>query len=120
MFPKDIGIPVGLNAGGTDFYLLQVSYSQMDSSGLNLISLFKVNYFIKHPLIYFDFIEVISDSSGLNVLLTSKKPKHQASVLQVGLDPSALLVIPPRQPATLVRGWCLQQCLNKVFFLKFV
>jgi len=37
MFPKDIGIPVGINAGGTDIYLLQVSYSQMDSSGLNLI-----------------------------------------------------------------------------------
>ncbi|XP_059478364.1 DBH-like monooxygenase protein 1 [Neocloeon triangulifer] len=88
MFPKDVGIPVSLNSGGTDYYLLRVFYSLSDSS------------------------EVVIDSSGLNVLLTSKKPKHQASFLQIGLDPDALLVLPPRQPAVIVRGWCFQQCLS--------
>ncbi|XP_065338021.1 DBH-like monooxygenase protein 1 [Cloeon dipterum] len=89
MFPRDVGIPVGLNAGGTDYYLLQVFFALTDSS------------------------EVVVDSSGLRVLLSSKKPKHQASILQVGLDPDALLVLPPRQPSTIVRGWCFQQCLQK-------
>jgi hypothetical protein len=61
-------------------------------------------------------IEGAVDSSGMQVLLTSRKPRHEAALMQVGVRTQPLLMLPPRQPSVATRGWCLDTCLQQVCF----
>lgn len=59
------------------------------------------------------FIGVI-DNSGIRMRLTSQLRQHDIGSLVVGHDVSAYHVIPPRQPQFVTKGFCSENCINKV------
>lgn len=61
----------------------------------------------------FDVSGVI-DNSGIRMRLTSQLRQHDVGSLVVGHDVSSYQVIPPQQAAFISKGFCSENCINKV------
>jgi len=50
------------------------------------------------------------DSSGVRMWYTSKLRAYDAGVMELGLEYTDKMAIPPGQPAYTLTGYCLPQC----------
>lgn len=50
------------------------------------------------------------DSSGISFVLTKSLRKHDAGVIELGLEYTDKMAIPPRQEAFTLSGHCIQEC----------
>ncbi|UYV66179.1 DBH, partial [Cordylochernes scorpioides] len=91
LFPKPFPYPeeAGLPIGGPDFsryVMLEVHYNNPDHrAGL-------------------------VDSSGLRIYHTPRLRQHDAGVMELGLEYTDKMAIPPRQPAFFLSGHCVPEC----------
>ncbi|XP_017887322.1 tyramine beta-hydroxylase [Ceratina calcarata] len=79
----------GLSIGGKDFnpyVMLEVHYNNPELQGGNI------------------------DSSGIRFILTKSLRKYDAGVIELGLEYTDKMAIPPQQEAFTLSGHCIQEC----------
>eukprot|EP00096_Caligus_rogercresseyi_P012709 TRINITY_DN5418_c0_g1_i1.p1 TRINITY_DN5418_c0_g1~~TRINITY_DN5418_c0_g1_i1.p1 ORF type:complete len:606 (+),score=135.14 TRINITY_DN5418_c0_g1_i1:292-2109(+) len=85
-FPENVGYPLGQNYGGSTYYMFEIHY---DNPGL-----------YRH----------IVDSSGIELVLTSKLRKYDSSLMTIGHDVSSLHIIPPGENKYVSVAHCPDLC----------
>uniref|UniRef100_A0A6A7FUT6 Dopamine beta-hydroxylase-like n=3 Tax=Hirondellea gigas TaxID=1518452 RepID=A0A6A7FUT6_9CRUS len=84
-YPQEAGLPIG----GPDF---------------NPYIMLEVHY--NNPLLYSGRV----DSSGMSLLYTSQLRPHDASIMELGLEYSDKMAIPPHSPSFILSGYCVPEC----------
>ncbi|XP_064458103.1 dopamine beta-hydroxylase-like isoform X2 [Ornithodoros turicata] len=84
-YPEEAGLPVG----GSDY---------------SLYAMLEVHY--NNPEERDDYV----DSSGITLYYTSDLRPNDVGILEVGLEYTDKMVIPPRQPAFELTGYCVSEC----------
>ncbi|XP_033321707.1 tyramine beta hydroxylase [Megalopta genalis] len=85
VYPEEVGFPIG----GKDFnpyVMLEVHYNNPEIE------------------------EGKIDSSGIRLILTSSLRKYDAGVIELGLEYTDKMAIPPQQEAFALSGHCVQEC----------
>ncbi|XP_068248771.1 DBH-like monooxygenase protein 1 [Palaemon carinicauda] len=90
LFPEHVGLPLGEEHGGSDYYMIQIHYD---------------NPKLKTGVV---------DSSGLKLFYTDKPRQIDGGVIMVGSDVEPTMMVPPRQRWKTI-GICPGECTEKSF-----
>lgn len=106
--------------GGPEFnpyVMLEVHYNNPTiRAGMQL---FSIELFNLLKLFSPDLIDWV-DSSGIRLWYTSHLRQYDAGVMELGLEYSDKMAIPPGQNAFTLTGYCLPQCTAVVLRLKSI
>ena len=67
-------------------------------------------YIKENVYIHVDYV----DSSGIRFHYTSSLRKHDAAVLEIGLEYTPKMAIPPQQESYILSGHCIVECTEVV------
>ena len=74
-------------------------------------------------LLFFHAIEMLFflclghvDSSGIRFYVTSQLRQNDAGIMELGLEYTNKMAIPPRQNKFLLKGYCIPECTTVVSF----
>lgn len=76
-----------------------------------------VVYFIKKYRVL--FVGMV-DSSGVRLYITPDVRKYDAGVIELGLEYSDKMAIPPKQPDFTLSGYCIAECTAVVYYTEIL
>ena len=60
------------------------------------------------------FVSGIVDSSGIRLYVTQKLRKYDSAIMELGLEYTNKMAIPPRQSLFSLKGYCIPKCTEVV------
>lgn len=75
-----------------------------------------VVYYKKYRVLFAGMV----DSSGVRLYITPDVRKYDAGVIELGLEYSDKMAIPPKQPDFTLSGYCIAECTAVVYYTEIL
>lgn len=113
-YPKEAGLSIG-GPNSNPTFMMEIHYNNpamKKGCCFCLIVSFNENYLFVFfiSLFFSDWV----DSSGIRIYLTSQVRKYEASIMELGLEYTDKMMIPPHQPSFKLSGFCTSACTKTV------
>lgn len=112
----------GLPIGGPEFnsyIMLEVHYN---NPGLRKGKIFTFFFHSDKNCFYLKCVLFVGlvDSSGIRLYITPDVRKYDAGVIELGLEYSDKMAIPPKQPDFTLSGYCIAECTAVVYYTEIL
>ncbi|XKL67505.1 hypothetical protein PGB90_002996 [Kerria lacca] len=92
--------------GATPFFIPQETGLRIGGKNFNKFVMMEIHY--NNPELKTDYV----DSSGMRLYVTSMLRKYDAGVIELGLEYTDKMAIPPKQESFTLSGYCIAECTS--------